>query len=244
LDEVRTAIDQLSPESRISLEAAEQLRTEAKAAETSAGKARDEAVRTRDDLACKAKRHDEMKAQQRSTERACILHQKLDALLGRNGLQRDLVREAEQQIVEFANETLQNLSGNDLSLEQDDEAAGRDDKVFALRVRRAGDAQPIGVMFLSGSQKFRVAVSLAIAVGAFASGRARPLEAVIIDEGFGSLDRDGLRAMADELKRLQQTQSLKRIILVSHQDEFTDLFPVGYRLAPGASGTTAARFRR
>ena len=53
---------------------------------------------------------------------------------------------------------------------------------------------------------------------------------MIIDEGFGSLDKDGLRAMADELKRLQRQQSLKRVILVSHQDEFTDQFPVGYRL--------------
>jgi DNA repair exonuclease SbcCD ATPase subunit len=103
---------------------------------------------------------------------------------------------------------------------------------------------PIGVLFLSGSQKFRVAVSVALAVGRFASGRARPLEAVIIDEGFGSLDKDGLRAMADELKRLQRSQSLKRVILVSHQDEFTDQFPVGYRLSSGENGTMAAPFRR
>ncbi|HLJ94134.1 MAG TPA: hypothetical protein VKU02_13185, partial [Gemmataceae bacterium] len=112
------------------------------------------------------------------------------------------------------------------------------------RVRRAGDPLPIGVLFLSGSQKFRVAVSVALAVGRFASGRARPLEAVIIDEGFGSLDKDGLRAMADELKRLQRSQSLKRVILVSHQEEFTDQFPVGYRLSPGDNGTMAAPFRR
>ena len=165
-------------------------------------------------------------------------------MLGQNGLQRELVRDAEQQIVELANDTLQNLSDGDLSLEQDDEAAGRDDKAFALRVRPADDPLPIGVLFLSGSQKFRVAVSVALAVGRFASGRARPLEAVIIDEGFGSLDKDGLRAMADELKRLQRSQSLKRVVLVSHQEEFTDQFPVGYQLSASESGTTAAPFRR
>ena len=64
------------------------------------------------------------------------MHKKLDDLLGQNGLQRELVRDAEQQIVELANDTLQNLSDGELSLEQDDEAAGRDDKAFALRVRR------------------------------------------------------------------------------------------------------------
>jgi DNA repair exonuclease SbcCD ATPase subunit len=50
--------------------------------------------------------------------------------------------------------------------------------------------------------------------------------------------------MADELKRLQRSQSLKRVILVSHQEEFTDQFPVGYRLSPGDNGTMAAPFRR
>jgi DNA repair protein SbcC/Rad50 len=116
-------------------------------------------------------------------------------------------------------------------------------RAFDLRVRRAG-GEPIAVAFLSGSQRFRVAVSVALAVGRFASGRARPLESVIIDEGFGSLDKDGLRAMADELKRLQQLSSLRRVILVSHQEEFTDQFPVGYRLSPADSGTTAHPFRR
>jgi hypothetical protein len=84
---------------------------------------------------------------------------------------------------------------------------------FDLWVRRVG-GEPIGVAFLSGSQRFRVAVSVALAVGRFASGRARPLEGVIIDEGFGSLDRDGLQAMAEELKRLQRESALRRVVLV------------------------------
>lgn len=97
--------------------------------------------------------------------------------------------------------------------------------------------------FLSGSQRFRVAVAVALAVGRFASGRARPLEAVVIGEGFGSLDKDGLRAMADELNRLQRAAALRRVILISHQDEFTDLFPVGYELTAGEAGTVARPYR-
>ena len=76
----------------------------------------------------------------------------------------------------------------------------------------------------------------------FATGQSRPLESVIIDEGFGSLDRDGLAAAADELNRLKD--HLRRIVLVSHQEEFASRFPVGYRLAQGETGTTATAFRR
>jgi DNA repair protein SbcC/Rad50 len=244
LDDVRSEIDRIPADARIPVQESERRHGEAKTAGERANDARDAAVRTQDGLKSRTQQYEELMAQVRPAEREHDLHKKLDDLLGQNGLQRELVRDAEQQIVGLANDTLQNLSDGELSLEQDDEVAGRDDKAFALRIRQTGDPLPIGVLFLSGSQKFRVAVSVALAVGRFASGRARPLEAVIIDEGFGSLDKDGLRAMADELKRLQRAQSLKRVILVSHQDEFTDQFPVGYRLSSADNGTIAAPFRR
>ena len=102
--------------------------------------------------------------------------------------------------------------------------------------------EAINVTFLSGSQRFRVAVSLALGIGQYASRRHRPIESVIIDEGFGCLDRQGRQAMIDELQRLRQF--LRRIILVSHQEEFAEAFSVGFRLTSGPDGTTAERFRR
>lgn len=117
-----------------------------------------------------------------------------------------------------------------------------DDEAFALCVRQADKPTPTGVNYLSGSEKFRVAVSVALAIGRFAAGQARPLESVIIDEGFGSLDRDGLRAAADELNRLRQY--LRRIIVVSHQEEFAKRFPVLIQLNHGENGTTAAALRQ
>src|SRR5262249_3917402 len=113
---------------------------------------------------------------------------------------------------------------------------------LALRVRRMDGPMPIDAAYLSGSQKFRVAVAVALAIGRFAAGQARRIDSVIIDEGFGSLDRDGLRAAADELNRLKQY--LRRIILVTHQEELAERFSVRYRLSRGEGGTTAEPFRR
>lgn len=170
------------------------------------------------------------------------VHDKLDKMLGRNGLQRELIREAEAAIVRLTQQTLANLTGGDLSVALAE--ADGDDKAFDLLVRRGGEQEPTPVRMLSGSQKFRVAVSVALAIGRFATGQARPLECVIIDEGFGSLDKDGLRAAADELNRLKDSQELKRVIVVSHQEEFTDQFPVVIRLSQGDAGTTAEAVRR
>lgn len=171
------------------------------------------------------------------------LHKTLDELLGKNGLQKELVRAAEVEIVDYAQDTLRQLSDGDLSIQlKKDSSDEGNDPTFELQVYRAQDPEPIAVDYLSGSQKFRVAVAVALAIGRYARGQARPIESVIIDEGFGSLDREGLRAAADELLRLKD--SLARIILVSHQEEFTDRFRVGYQLEPTESGTVARSFRR
>lgn len=244
LQEIEVEIATIPDGARLPVPDAEQQQQEASWALAEADATRTAAQRICDELADRARQYGELSTQLRDAERQTDLHKRIDDLLGPEGLQRELVRLAEEEIISLANDTLQKLTDGELSLELDEEAAGRDDKAFALRVRRVGDPHTIGVLFLSGSQKFRVAVSVALAVGRFASGRARPLEAVIIDEGFGSLDQEGLRAMAEELKRLQRSQSLRRIILVSHQEDFTEQFPVGYRLIPGPNGTTAEPFRR
>jgi len=162
-------------------------------------------------------------------------------LLGKQKLQRELIRDTEAEIVRLADQTAGKLSGGELSISLAQSEAG-DDKAFELLVRRGDDPTPIGVKYLSGSQKFRVAISVALAIGRFAAGQARPLECVIIDEGFGSLDKDGLRDAAEELNRLKD--HLRRIILVSHQEEFTDRFPAVIRMSKGDGGTIAEQVRQ
>ncbi len=193
------------------------------------------------DLTRKAEEFDKLRQRVVTAETEHDLHKKLDDLLGKGGLQRELVRDAEEHIVRLANDTVGNLSEGDLSIELD-KSQSTDDEAFAIRIRRADDPTPIAVDYLSGSQKFRVAIAVALAIGRFASGQAKPLESVIIDEGFGSLDKNGLRATAEELNRLKQY--LRRIVLVSHQEEFTENFPVVIQLSHSDTGTNAEPVRR
>jgi exonuclease SbcC len=239
--EVMRQIEAIPADSHISVEDAEQQLVAARDKARNAGQERDNAKKRADDLAAAAERFAKLIADVASAERQSDLHRKLDELLGKGGLQRELVRTAEREIVRLANDTVQNLSDGDLTVELEHGADG-DDEAFALQVRRADRPIPIGVNYLSGSQKFRVAVSVALAIGRFAAGQARPLESVIIDEGFGSLDRDGLRCAATELNRLRQY--LRRIVLVSHQEEFADRFPVVIRLSHGENGTIAIAERK
>lgn len=174
-------------------------------------------------------------------------YETLAELLGPRKLQRELVRRAESEIVDLANSMLDRVSGGQLELtlasreERDGDCLGKN--VLQLEAcNRKTASEPLGVAFLSGSQRFRVAVSLALGMGQYASARRRSIQSVIIDEGFGSLDREGRQVMIQELQNLRG--HLERIVLVSHQEEFADAFPDGYRFELIDGATQVARFHR
>jgi exonuclease SbcC len=168
----------------------------------------------------------------------------LSELLGKDRLQRHLVRQAERQIVDYANAVLDRLSGGQLFLKLTGTDDGTPaDKALDLECyNRVTGGSPINVAFLSGSQKFRVAVSLALGIGQYASKQHRPIQSVIIDEGFGCLDRNGRQVMIQELQNLRG--HLHCILLVSHQEEFADAFPDGYRFELQNGATRVIRFQR
>lgn len=244
-DDARAAISAIPEAARIPVADAEAAAKDAREKVEQAAAALTAAKTAVQALHSRQKEHEKLVASEKQAEKDARVHAKLNRLLGADGLQRELVRSAEQQIVHFADETVRHLSDGDLSIELDTAEDGPD-KAFTLKFHRAEDPEPIGVNYLSGSQKFRVAVAVALGIGRFATSgtQARPLESVIIDEGFGSLDKDGLRCMADELHRLKDKLALKRVVLVSHQEEFVSRFPVGWRLSRGDAGTTVERFRR
>jgi DNA repair protein SbcC/Rad50 len=172
--------------------------------------------------------------QYKAADREHRLYKRLSDLLGRDELQLHLMRTAEREIVQYANAVLDRISLRDIELrlrpapEGEDTAAGSD-RVLDLQAihHRTAAQDAFAVAFLSGSQQFRVAVALALAIGQYAGGGNRLGECVVIDEGFGSLDREGQEVMIDELRNLQGI--MKRIILVSHQESFADKFHDGYR---------------
>ncbi len=161
--------------------------------------------------------------------------EELARLLGPHQLQRHLLREAERAIVREANGILEGISGGTLRLEllpDSDEGSGnRRPKVLdVVCFHLTGSEEPQAILpaFLSGSQRFRVAVALALGIGRTAArgsgnGRAARVETILIDEGFGALDKTGRDEMKDELRELGR--ELGRVILVSHQEDFANAFP-------------------
>lgn len=172
----------------------------------------------------------ELKTHHAEADRQRYLHQILATNLGRNGLQMFLLRRAETAVVEHANDILDRLAGGRMRLHLRNERDFQAEKALDLLFRDydTGTKEiPIGLA--SGSQRFRIAVSLALAIGRYLGQESQRIQSVIIDEGFGSLDKVGRNTMIQELNQLQT--ELQRIILVSHQDEITEAFSNCYAVA-------------
>lgn len=180
------------------------------------------------------KNRKDLEKQKLEEERLSLLYKQLATLLGKNGLQKRILSRAEEAIVELANRVLDGLSHgrSRLALRPERKTTKALDLIaYDKETTRSG----IPIDQTSGSQRFRIAISLALAIGQYTRRESRRIESVIIDEGFGSLDKTGQENAIKELQNLQM--QLSRIILVSHQEEFYSPFTNRYeiQLVDGAS---------
>ena len=150
--------------------------------------------------------------------------------LGPDGLQARIIKQAQENLRSAANGILGRLSRGQWQI--DLIAQGEDDSELEIIARdegRGGYERTFDA--LSGGERFRVAISLAIAIGQMAAGGA-PMNTLVIDEGFGALDEENRGLMVDNLRHLSEHE-LKggRIIVVSHQDDVREAFGHRYQLS-------------
>lgn len=166
------------------------------------------------------------------SERTSSLHQKLADALGRKGLLASVVQEAQDRIKIHANEILKRLSNG--TWEVDLKNVSETELRIDAHDLTTGTLRPFE--YLSGGERFRVAISIAIAIGQSILGN-RTVDTLVIDEGFGALDNNNRTNLINELNNLSTgALSRGRIIIVSHQDDVQDAFPFRYRLSRNLDG--------
>ena len=160
--------------------------------------------------------------------------EKLAKAFGPGGLQAKIVAKAQHTIGILANETLDKLSQGAWQIDLRENPAGTELEIIARDLGRGGKERPFEC--LSGGERFRVAISLAIAIGQSACG-GQAINTLVIDEGFGALDDLNRGLLVDELRRLSE-QVLRggRIIIVSHQDDVCSEFDFRYQLSRDSDG--------
>ncbi len=109
------------------------------------------------------------------------------------------------------------------------------DKVY-LRVLRNGAEQPYSSF--SGGEQFLIALAVRMGLAKVAAERSagKPIDLLVIDEGFGALDPTNVERVQDALVAL--TDRFEQILVISHVPELKNTFGSVVQLESTAEGTT------
>lgn len=183
----------------------------------------------------------------RRSENHDTQRQKVDAdldfanrLRGRSGvsLQRYVLGVMLTSITVEANRLLAKVYGGRYRLYRTDEISGSGHKGgLELEVYDSQTNARRSVTTLSGGEKFLVALSLAIGLSTVvqAQGGGIRLEAMFIDEGFGSLDADAVQDALEVLQGIQRSSGVVGII--SHVESLVETIPTRLEITKGKNGS-------
>ena len=152
--------------------------------------------------------------------------QALAQLFGKNGVQALIIEDAIPEIEEQANQLLGKLTDNTSQVFIEslrDLKKGGVRETLDIKIMDTAGMRPYEMF--SGGEAFRIDFALRIAISKLLARRAgTSLQTLIIDEGFGSQDEEGLQRLMDALYAIQN--DFARIIVVSHFPVFKENFPV------------------
>ncbi len=152
-------------------------------------------------------------------------------------LQRYVLGVMFSAIITEANRLLINVHGGRYRLHRTDEAQGNARKTGLELVVIDGNADNTkrSVKSLSGGEKFLVALALSIGLSTVAQKKGMKLDAMFIDEGFGSLDNRSINDAMEVLTHIQQTNGLVGII--SHVQMLRENIPVHIEIEKNKIGS-------
>lgn len=167
-------------------------------------------------------------------------YQLLAQATGKDGIQALLIEHALPELEQEANYLLAKLTDNQTHLTIEsvkDLKSGATKETLDIKI---SDALGIRAYDLfSGGEAFRIDIALRIALSKLLARRAgTTLQTLIIDEGFGSQDEEGLQRIMDALYKIQD--DFAKIIIVSHLPSMKEQFPTHFVINKTAAGSTVS----
>lgn len=154
------------------------------------------------------------------------------------GLQRYVLGILFSSVIAAANRMLSMVHGGRYRLFRSDEKAqGSNKRGLELKVYDKNSEEHEGrfVSTLSGGEKFLASLALSIGMSTIAQKSGIRIEALFIDEGFGSLDEDSITDAMQILDSIQQANGLVGII--SHVQLLQERIPTKLRVEETEKGS-------
>lgn len=154
------------------------------------------------------------------------------------GLQRYVLGIMFSSVVAAANKMLEMVHGGRYRLYRSDERAqGSNKRGLELKVfdKNSEDHEGRFVSTLSGGEKFLASLALSIGMSTVAQKGGIKIEALFIDEGFGSLDEDSIGDAMNILNSIQEANGLVGII--SHVQLLQERIPAKLKVEETETGS-------
>ncbi|MCK4447011.1 MAG: SMC family ATPase [Candidatus Marinimicrobia bacterium] len=154
------------------------------------------------------------------------LYEKLIVAFGKNGIQALIIENALPEIEEEANNLLARLTSNGTQITMEslrDLKSGRLKETLEIKI-----SDELGVRdyeLYSGGEAFRIDFSLRIALSKLLAKRAGTrLRTLVIDEGFGTQDEEGLDNIVEAIQSI--SDDFDKILVITHLEALKNAFPV------------------
>ena len=155
------------------------------------------------------------------------------------GLQRYILAVMFSKVIAEANRMLKNVHGGRYHLlRTNDKGTGSNKRGLELKVHdnRSPDNDGRSVALLSGGEKFLVSLSLAIGMSTVAQKSGVKIDAMFIDEGFGTLDSGSIDDAMTVLSSIKKANGMVGII--SHVQVLRDNIPTKLEIIKSNKGST------
>src|SRR3990167_4087578 len=161
----------------------------------------------------------------------------ISAALSKDGIQALLIEEAIPEIEQETNNLLSRLTNNQSQIFIEslrDLKKGVTKETLDIKISDNVGLRPYEMF--SGGEAFRIDFALRIAISKLLARRAgTSLQTLIIDEGFGSQDEEGLVHIMDAIYKIQE--DFAKIIIVSHLASLKEQFPIHFVIEKLSTGS-------
>ncbi len=167
-------------------------------------------------------------------QKRLILNTHLVEICGREGVPTHLLKQTIESVEFEANDILDRITEGTtrLTLETEKKLKSGDIR-DTLDIKIQTDGYDRYYEPYSGGQKFRIDFALRIGLSkVLATQAGNPLEFLVIDEGFGTQDDNGLTQVVQALKEIQS--DFKQVVIITHISKLQELFGtrVNFQLDP------------
>ena len=159
-------------------------------------------------------------------ERDIRIYRELTTAFGKDGIQALIIEQAIPEIEEEANRILSRLTDNrtQIAIEslRDLKKGGTRE---TLDIKISDELGERSYELYSGGEAFRVDFSIRIALSKLLASRTGTrLRTLVIDEGFGTQDTEGLDHLVEAIQAI--SQDFEKILVITHVESLKQAFPV------------------